>query len=137
MRVCRLLILNALVCSGCGPGHGDLSGKVSFNGQPVRVGSVVVLPADNMPRSVLIEDGTYTVRNLPAGSVKLAVNSPDPLLQRSAGRNAAARQKAEAAAAVRAEKWFPIPEKYASFEQSGLSCEVRSGTNSFDLALVP
>jgi hypothetical protein len=43
-------------------------------------GTVTVLDAENRPHTVpLAADGTYTVKDLPPGPVRLAVSSPDPV----------------------------------------------------------
>jgi hypothetical protein len=127
----------SLACIGCGPGRGDITGQVTFQGRLVEVGSVVLLPPDKIVRSVLIDKGTYVFHNVPAGLVQFSVSSPDPLEQRVGGHKPEDWQKAEAAAVTRAEKWFAIPAKYASFDTSGLAFEMHSGENRFDIALAP
>ncbi len=130
-----IMLLLPVALAGCGPGKGDLTGAVTLDGRPVLHGTVQVLPADKIPRSALIAEGRYTLRKIPAGPVTIAVNSPDPRTQRIATRRPADKEKAEAAPA--AEQWFAIPERYASFEESGLRFEVRPGENRFDLELTP
>src|SRR5262245_45386467 len=65
---------------GCGPGRGDLGGKVSYQGKSLQFGSVTVLGSDGIPRGGLIQnDGSYLVEDIAAGPVKIAVTSPDPV----------------------------------------------------------
>ena len=67
---------------------------------------------------------------LPAGLVRLAVNSPSPEQMKILPRKKdAATPKADTRG------WFPIPDHYASFEHSGLMMTIRSGQNVFDLDL--
>ena len=123
------LILVAM--AGCGPGRGDLSGKVTFRGKGLRGGSVSAVGGDGIPRSGFIsDDGRYRVADLPAGPVKLAVTSPDP-----AKPPARPGKTGEPPAKASRDGWFPIPDKYADFATSGLSADIRSGTNSLDLNL--
>lgn len=116
--------------AGCGPGRGELSGKVTYQGKDVRGGSVSVVGGDGIPRSAfIVEDGRYRVPDLPAGPVRVAVTSPDP------GR--AARPGKVGGPAPRADRagWFPLPEKYADFATSGLTATLRPGANVLDLEL--
>jgi len=137
MRPRRFLLLCLLLVGGCGPGRGDVTGQVTFQGRPVEVGSVQILPSDKIVRTALIEGGKYTFRNVPAGPVAFSVESPDPLAHRPGGRKREERAKAEAAAEARADKWIPLPPRYASFEQSGLTYELHAGENHHDLVLTP
>jgi len=56
-----------------------LTGRVTSQGKPVVFGTVTVLTSDNRTCSVPIHtDGTYLVRDLPPGPVRVAVSSPNP-----------------------------------------------------------
>jgi hypothetical protein len=136
MRLIPWLSLLAM-CSGCGPGRGDVNGQITYQGRRLLQGSLQVLPADKVIRYAFIENGSFHLRGLPAGAARFAVNSPDPRAQRVARRGSEHREKVEAGTAARADKWFAIPEKYASFETSGLALEIHSGENRFDIALAP
>src|SRR5262245_15108237 len=64
---------------GCGAGRGDLAGTVSYEGKPLRSGSVSVLGSDGLTKGALIQsDGTYRVQDIAGGPAKVAVLSPDP-----------------------------------------------------------
>src|SRR5262245_21552451 len=108
--VCALVLLIVL---GCGSGNGDLGGKVAYQGKALKVGSVSVLGSDGIPKTDAIrEDGTFLVRNIPAGPIKIAVNSPDPAKsQPKARKKDAPLPKADRTG------WFPIPDRYADFEK--------------------
>lgn len=61
------------------PGSTVLAGRVSARGKPIVFGTVTVIAADDRAYTVPIQpDGTYVVRHLPAGPVRLAVSSPNP-----------------------------------------------------------
>jgi hypothetical protein len=61
------------------PGSTVLAGRVTSQGKPVVFGTITVIAADNKTYNVPIgPDGTYVVRHLPVGPVRLAVSSPNP-----------------------------------------------------------
>src|SRR5436305_5324907 len=65
--------------AGCGAGKGDLSGTVTYQGKKVVLGTVVAVGSNGIPQTVNIsEEGTYAVKDLPAGPIKFAVHSPEP-----------------------------------------------------------
>src|SRR5215467_6772261 len=69
------LLLLALAADGCSPATGNLSGKISYNGKPLAVGSVLFIGVDAQPRTAWIEaDGSYHFNEVPVGEAKLAVN---------------------------------------------------------------
>jgi len=120
-----------ILSGGCGAGSGGLAGKVTFQGQSIRMGSVLVVGQDGIPRSTGIQDdGSYSLENIPAGPVQVAVSSPDPL----SVRQVPPKHGTPPPLPDRT-KWVPIPARYAEFKQSGLVFTVRGGTNNFDLEL--
>ena len=71
-----LVLLLPLVV-GCGPGQGNVSGRVLFNGAPLPGGRVTFRPADPRQNSVSAEidrQGNYQAV-LPAGEVKVCVDN--------------------------------------------------------------
>ena len=74
-----IILVSAFVCCGCGAGRGDIMGKVTQKQRPVVFGTVLVVGGDGLPHfGPIQEDGSYTVEDVPAGPVRIAVNSPDP-----------------------------------------------------------
>lgn len=62
------------------PGSTALSGSITAQGKQVVFGTVTAITADNRTFSVPINaDGTYLLRDLPPGPVRIAVSSPNPL----------------------------------------------------------
>lgn len=117
--------------AGCGGGTGDLSGTVTFNGKPVRVGTVAVAASDGSILSGVIQDnGTYSIPNVPSGEAKIAVHSPDPKTVK-----VAMRKKDEKPPPPDASKWVAIPEKYADHAQSELTTTIKTGPNTFPIDL--
>lgn len=61
------------------PGGTALSGTVTAQGKPVVFGTVTAITADQRTFTVPINaDGTYVLKDLPPGPVRLAVSSPNP-----------------------------------------------------------
>lgn len=61
-------------------GRSPLQGRVSVAGRPVTFGSVTIVTADGTTLTTSIQrDGSYRLPHVPAGTVRIAVSSPDPL----------------------------------------------------------
>jgi hypothetical protein len=155
----------AMAAAGCGRPVGDVSGMVTYKGTPIVMGSVVFIGSDGVPHSGQIEpDGTYAVSEVPAGTVKIAVLSPDPgralrpgdlppslaplVQQEIKGPKAEdARRLQEKMQEVRGikinlgstqgerTKWRKLPKEYADPQASGLTMEVSKGKNTHDIPL--
>src|SRR4051812_10074770 len=79
MRVRSVAAVIVFAAVGCGGRTATLTGKVTYQGNPVVSGSVIVLGADGTARSGVIQpDGTYAVEGVPRGPVRIGVLSPDP-----------------------------------------------------------
>lgn len=131
-----LTLLLVLSTTGGCKSQSHLSGKVSFQGKPVVVGTVQLLCADGVPRSCVLQDGTYSFRNLPTGAVELSVNSPDPVkIYRPDKRKFSPASKLPPPKLANRDKWFAIPEKYASFSTAELNYLLQPGNNQFDIDL--
>jgi hypothetical protein len=123
------LVLFVLGCSGLG----DVSGTVTYQNKPVLFGTVLIECADGSIRQGNIEkDGSYTVRGVAAGDVKVAVNSPNPKGVTILPSKIPER-KQEPYPVVPG--WFPIPRKYDSPSTSGLTYQVRGGANTINIEL--
>jgi hypothetical protein len=146
------------VLSGCSAGIGDVSGTVTHQGKKVVCGSVVLAGPDGMTKVGAINpEGTYTVKGVGAGRVRVAVFSLDPARPLDPYRAAKTHGKAEAEPPADADrnpdagrvvahapadrsnwaepnvdrsKWFPLPKKYERVDQSGLTFEIKAGENT-------
>ena len=123
-------MLLGLSCAGCRPRveRGRISGKVTFEGQPVAEGLVLFSNAEkgiHMTAS-LKADGAYEIitaagKGLPLGAYQVCVSPPlsvptnDPQ--------------------ARPKTYANIPPKYSRFETSGLTLNVQSGQNTLDIAM--
>lgn len=65
--------------SGCSSRKAALTGKVTFNGKPLAMGTVNVVGADGIAIPTVIgEDGSYRVEGVIVGIAKIGVSSPKP-----------------------------------------------------------
>jgi hypothetical protein len=124
-------LLAILLAGVCGCGHrATVTGKVTYQGRPVRHGTVILLGGDKMARAGVVQpDGSYLVEGVPPGSVKIGVISGDPSKGRSPMRDGKRVRPG------RIEGWFPLPSKFEAPETSGLSCTVDSGHVNHDIEL--
>jgi hypothetical protein len=142
-RLQTAFIALLLLGAGCAERQGVVTGTVTYQDKPVVYGSVVILPADGIPRTTSISpSGAYTFTKVPCGDAKLAVHSPDPALQDEFLQ--AEKNKVQMGLAttwnrkgpdIDRSKWFAIPAEFSDFEKAGLACTVKQGENSFEIRL--
>jgi hypothetical protein len=137
------LALLACFAAGCG-GTGVVSGKVTYNNEPVGGGTVLLISTEGRGtgRSIIGPDGAYSVKDAPVGTVTITVETisvkpprivPDmpkppegaipkdaPSIYGSKPSNA---------------KYVEIPERYSDPETSGLTFTVKSGSQPHDIDL--
>jgi hypothetical protein len=119
----------AIVAAGCG-NHRNLafvSGKVTYHGKPLQFGSVMFQPESGQPATAAIQpDGTFTMATrgegdgASVGKNRVRVScfeSQSPSYKPANGPGELSLGKSL------------IPQKYSSYETSGITVEVRSGTN--------
>jgi hypothetical protein len=134
------LAFSAIV--GCGPSSGDVTGTVTLQGKTVRSGSVIVVASDLLTYNGNIqEDGSYMVPRVPTGLARIAVFSPAPYSGKSIklplpmGTPGFERTVTLPPSKVDPKNWFPLPDKYREFDESGLTVKVISGMNERDISL--
>ena len=142
-----------LLLAGCGGGKGDVTGEVTYNGEPLPVGRVTFLSQVGNQEAVAgyVIRGKYTVKGCPAGPVKISVESlrpPEPeqltaakesavpMAQGMKGRVQIPPELKELASGPPV-KYVPIPPKYANPESSGLTYTVSRGSQTHDIPLKP
>jgi hypothetical protein len=141
-----LLLLAA--CAGCSSStQGTISGKVTYQGKPVPAGTVVFVPQVQGGSFVArIRDGQYKLENCPVGPAKIAVSTPantDPMKRMMGGKmkrppEIQEKLKGGAPAVGAASNDAPtisIPPRYQDPEKSGLTCEVKGGSQVYDIDL--
>jgi hypothetical protein len=122
------LLLAVFVFLGCGPGgppSGQLSGSVTYKGEPLSTGTIVFMPQSaDIPyaQAEIAEDGTYTAmtkefgKRIPVGNYRVMIS--------------AVKDMGPEAPVVPL-----IPFKYSSDTQSGLTAQVSEGENKVDFDL--
>jgi hypothetical protein len=158
-----VFLLAAFLClAGCGSSSNKVVGKVTYQGKPVPGGIVVFYGANKWTGSSAIEeDGSYTIDKPPTGSVKITVdtstvrpaklppNAPKQLADMkdmskmpAAPKGMQPPEMPEAAKnsplynpKLTANRYVAIPEKYADPEKSGLTYDVKSGTQTHNIEL--
>jgi len=144
-----LFCLCLLATQGCGPAKqtGDIRGNVICGGEPVLVGEVMLQDAEGHCYSGGIKDGHFTVVQVPVGSMQVTVTGIvrpfagdlNAIHKRRYALMEAARKKAEKAGQKFSSSDFDdpagVPKKYSTTRTSGLTFEVKPGTQNFDLDL--
>ena len=125
-----LLVLSVIGCGG-NPNEGEVSGTVTYQGQPLPTGTVSFLDSSNKwLASSAINKGNYALRSkVPTGPVKITVTTQG---SRPGGRapKSGITNKAGKPLVV-----IPIPAKYGSADQSGLTYTVKPGANEYNIEL--
>jgi len=123
------LMLPLLLCAGCSEStevrSGEVSGKVTLEGQPLTAGIVLFMTEDGHAASVPIgTDGSYTLQIRP-DRFKVAVTppeDPDPLASPPAGPKSGSGDVA-------------ISRRYRDLSSSGLTFDAKEGSNTFNIEL--
>lgn len=117
-RLFAIPLLFALLAAitGCGAGARDanpeaLTGKVTFNGQPVKAVTITVLGSGAPTGGTTNEEGVYTIPNPPKGQLQFQLVAP------GSGK-------------------APFPVKYTK-PNNGLSFEYTGGKQTYDMELKP
>ena len=130
-----LLVAASAALFGCGADdevRGRISGKVTFQGQPVSEGLVLFSSNErgiNM-NATLKPDGSYEIimakgAGLPLGTYKVCV-SPPPMFF-----------PIGASSPPKVKEYPNIPKKYRKFLTSGLTVTIEEGDNPFDIDMQP
>ncbi|MGE3803230.1 MAG: carboxypeptidase-like regulatory domain-containing protein [Gemmataceae bacterium] len=127
--------LVVLVCllAGCS-GKGNVTGTVTFQGEPLVFGTVMFEASDGSLRQGNIDaQGHYTITEVTPGTAKVSVSSRNPAssdfqLLRLEGEPPPPPREVPAG-------WFPIPGKYETPATSGLEFSVQGGANTIDIEL--
>jgi hypothetical protein len=139
-----LWLLIAAVACGCSggsktPSTAEVSGKVTFNGQPVPGGMITFVATKGGFSSggKIDENGMYKVPSAPVGEVKITV---DNSMLMGKGRGAPAqgpmlkRPGAEQAEEMKGH-YIDLPAKYAQADKTDLTYTVVSGAQTKDIEL--
>ena len=136
-----LTLAACLALGGCGDSSGpagQVTGKITHQGQPLAAGTVVTFISDSgaMGTAVVEEAGVYQVRTtegdeLPVGEYKVFLGPPIPPPVDPA---VAMKASMEAGGKPPVNDWN-VPEKYRQAATSGWTATVKEGDNTFDFAI--
>jgi hypothetical protein len=151
-RLTALLVgLGLLALNGCGSGKGSVSGKVTYQGRPIVIGSVVMTAKVGPPVvGALDAEGHYALKGVPAGPVNVAVVTTLPVYmkgptafhgKRGLGADNKEPESKNSVAPlpeppkIDLEKWIQLPKEYERADTSGISTTVKPGNNLFNIEL--
>lgn len=139
------------LASGCSLGDkSEVSGTVTYKGSALPGGTIIFKAADGKEYGGPIgTNGKYFVDKIPAGSMKVYFNMPPPStgalgvpkgmegkMKEMMKPPEGAPDEAKKAYANKDQVKIPeIPAKYTSADTSGLTFEVKSGKNTYDVPL--
>ena len=147
------LVLGLLAgCGGSSSNRARVTGKVTYNGQPVKAGNIAFIGKSEgaaPSRASLNPDGTYEIVDAGVGDFLVSIETEsmnpkqsgpsyaqgvkgapqmDPSkMQGAGGGPLTAEQKAE--------RYVQIPKKYSDPKNSGLTATIKPGNNSLDFPL--
>lgn len=128
-RTTSAALLLALA-GGCGPSTATVAGKVSYQGKPLAWGSVTLIAADGSAHQAGLEpDGSFRLDLVPTGPARVGVSSPDPAPRKGQEPN----PRVASPPALPPGAWFPLPDKFANPQTSGLTVQVGGGPADLDL----
>jgi hypothetical protein len=153
--VALFLAVATLGVVGCGMGTGDVRGRVTYRGRPVICGGVIMVGPDGRTVTGQVNaEGHYRLKSVPAGTVRVAVVSPNPTgmfafagaeqakskimkdkLSANLTKSKSDNATEQAVSKVDRRKWFPLPKQYESTETSGITTIIQRGDNTFDIEL--
>lgn len=139
-------LLVCLAATGCG-GKGSVTGKVSYKGEPLGGGTVLFYSeGQGTASSPIGPDGSYKVDKVPAGEVKIGVETKSVKPAANFNRPAMPTPPPDAlpkdaAASIYGPpsqpmgKFVAIPDSYADPKSSGLTYTVKPGPQPYDIDL--
>jgi len=123
---------------------GRLTGTVMYQDRPVVSGTVTLVASDGVTHQAIIHpDGSFELTGVSSGIAKVAITSPDPVqqakqieaVQRSRASGTTQPKKSSPQTAAAPTGWFPLPDRFADPEQSGITLDIRGGRNTLPIAL--
>jgi hypothetical protein len=148
--VCLAFLGFFLASLGCAGGNAQVpakvSGSISYNGQPIKGGSLAFVTADGVSYGGSIaSDGTYSATDLPVGEMVVVVDTEgnNPAKKGAQGgdagrRNAVQQQQPPPGMGGAPEPstyYIKIPSKYSNAKTSPLAIKLSAGRNVHNLEL--
>jgi len=134
---CSLFLMAG--CSG-GTKSANISGKVTYKGQPVTGGTINLVPADGKVESAFVitikPDGSFAASDVPPGAKKVFIETESVKLIPSGGYNQPGgggkvpdehKGKQFEVDTSNLPKYVQIPKKYGDINTSGLTWDIAKG----------
>jgi hypothetical protein len=149
VRLGLLLLLVVTLMVGCGQksnAPAQVSGKVTYKGQPVPGGDLAFHSQNGVAHTFLKPDGTFDLAELPTGTMKVTVDTEflntsthRPAYPGSQGKGGStmdpSKMQGGAPAKVSSGEYMKIPQKYANPNTTDLTVTIQAGKNSHDFVL--
>jgi hypothetical protein len=144
------IALPAVGLAGCAKNPhapGSISGSISYNGQPIKAGSMRFHTAQGVAYDAqLTGDGTYSATDIPEGDLVITVETESISPHKSAPKGAEAGMRAKAGITQPpppgmapppdpSALYIKIPEKYSNPRTSPLTVTVKRGRQIHDVKL--
>ena len=142
------IVAAALAAPGCGGSPANsysvqVSGRVTYNGQPVEAGALIFTPGpttrSNWGIGFIDEDGKYALISseanvsLEPGRYEIFINPPSPQDKRKHSRSGEEDESDERAIAIAA--LYPVPNRFFSPKTSGLWVDLEKEPTRVDIDL--
>jgi hypothetical protein len=120
-----------------------VSGQVTYRQQPLPRGSVTLFCQNGeIVSGLIMPGGLYTIPNVPCGPARISVQTYPPMppgfqLPQHLPPSPDAPHLASVPSAAGSGTYLPIPDKYGSPEQSGLSLTVTGNQREHNIDLGP
>ena len=130
--------LSAAGCGGSALPQGEVSGTVIYRGRPLPGGIISFVSDRGFQNTAMIgPDGRYQIKGA-IGPTKVTIdNRMLNKVQRSRGPNSKLLTPSTESSPSVEGTYVPLPPKYLSADQSGLTCEIRKGSQDHDFKLDP
>jgi hypothetical protein len=138
-------MLLLLLLTGCSS-KGTITGKITYQGKPLPVGTVTFVPEQGGSFISDIRDGEYKVMKVPSGPVKIAIATPSQsppaqYIEQMRPPAELLEKMVPGKAGEGSDKPFQerkpvsIPKRFSDPTTSGLTYTVKSGPQVFDIDL--
>ena len=144
VRVCVGLLLLAVLI-GCSKRHksGEVSGKITYKGQPVNDAALMLYPSggdDTNPITIPVDhEGSFRIIDVPPGEYKIVVEGSEgadneAMLLKVLPKDKQAEMKAKMQSQA-PPKTIPFPKKYKDLKKTDLQCKITDKNQPLDLEL--
>jgi hypothetical protein len=128
-------LLGASASLGCGSKTATVSGTISYKGEKLGNGNVTFVGDKGQAAASPIKaDGTYSMTNVPLGTVKIKVETIPPAEGSSQNRMGVDMPDMKGKEKDLG-KYVKIPDRYKDSEKSGLTYQVKPGKHKHNIDL--